>query len=60
MARGLSRFVRFEPAPGMPYSQALRSGDPSFSRLRQIALGIGGAMLACCCCSRSRRGSRGC
>lgn len=45
MARGLSRFVRFEPAPGMPYSQALRSGDPSFSRLRQIALGIGGAML---------------
>ncbi len=41
----ISRIIRFEPAPGMPYSQALRSGDPSFSRLRQIALGIGGAML---------------
>lgn len=46
MARGgAARLIRFQPAAGLPYPQALRVDDPGFSRLRQIALGIGGAML---------------
>ncbi|MBA3021130.1 CPBP family intramembrane glutamic endopeptidase [Propionicimonas sp.] len=45
MGSFLNRFVRFEPAPGVAYPRSLRIEDPSFSPLRQIALGIGGAML---------------
>jgi uncharacterized protein len=46
MASFLDRFVRFEPAAGVAYPRSLRVDDPSFSGLRQIALGVGGAMLA--------------
>ncbi len=41
----LDRFVRFQPVGDVEYPQALRMDDPGFSRLRQVALGVGGAML---------------
>jgi membrane protease YdiL (CAAX protease family) len=40
-----SNLVRFEPAPGVEYPQTLRISDPAFSGMRQVMLGIGGAML---------------
>ncbi|PKQ32531.1 MAG: hypothetical protein CVT62_00225 [Actinobacteria bacterium HGW-Actinobacteria-2] len=44
MAWKPSNLVRYEPAPGVTYPQALRITDPSFSGVRQVMLGIGGAM----------------
>lgn len=41
----LAGLVAHEPRPGVGYAQVLVTGDPGFSRLRQISLGIGGAML---------------
>ncbi|MCE1174382.1 MAG: CPBP family intramembrane metalloprotease [Propionibacteriales bacterium] len=45
MAWSLARMVRYEPAPGVEYPQSLRITDPSFTGLRQVMLGVGGAML---------------
>jgi hypothetical protein len=42
----IASIVRFEPDGGVEYPRALHIQDPSFSKLRQLALGIGGAMLA--------------
>lgn len=40
-----SRLARYEPAAGLVYPEALRMEDSVFARPRQIALGIGGALL---------------
>jgi uncharacterized protein len=42
----IDRIVRYQPAGGVEYPRALHISDPSFSRVRQLMLGIGGAMLA--------------
>lgn len=45
MSGWFSRLVRYEPAAGLRYPEALRLEDSVFARSRQISLGIGGALL---------------
>ncbi|WP_169923744.1 CPBP family intramembrane glutamic endopeptidase [Propionicimonas paludicola] len=42
----LSRFVRYEPRPGVEYPGVLVVDDPSRTPLRALALGVGGGMLS--------------
>ncbi len=43
--RFLRSWVRYEPPSEVPYPQSLRMSDSRFAGVRQIFLGIGGAML---------------
>lgn len=43
--RILNNWVRYEPPSEVPYPQSLRMADSRFSGIRQVFLGIGGAML---------------
>lgn len=40
-----SRLVRYEPEAGLAYPEALRMQESVYSRPRQVALGLGGALL---------------